>query len=70
MNYLGIFLAFVGGGVLCLVAQILIDLTKLTPARIMVSFVCSGVLIYALNLAKPLFNIFGAGVSKKVRAYN
>lgn len=63
MNYLGIFLAFVGGGVLCLIAQILIDLTKLTPARIMVSFVCSGVLIYALNLAKPLLGIFGAGVS-------
>ncbi len=63
MSYLGILLAFVGGGALCLLAQILIDLTKLTPARIMVSFVCTGVFIYALNLAKPLFNIFGAGVS-------
>ena len=63
MSYLGILLAFIGGGALCLLAQILIDLTKLTPARIMVSFVCSGVFIYALNLAKPLFNIFGAGVS-------
>lgn len=63
MSYLGILLAFVGGGALCLLAQILIDLTKLTPARIMVSFVCSGVFIYALNLANPLFNIFGAGVS-------
>ena len=63
MNPSQILMAFVGGGALCLLAQILIDLTKLTPARIMVSFVCLGVLLYALNLSTPLFNIFGAGVS-------
>ena len=56
-------LAFIGGGVLSLIAQLLIDLTKLTPARILVSYVCLGVLIYALGAYEVLFEIFGAGVS-------
>ena len=55
--------AFIGGGVLSLIAQILIDLTKLTPARILVSYVCAGVLLYALGAYDGLFKIFGAGVS-------
>ena len=55
--------AFIGGGVLSLIAQLLIDLTKLTPARILVSYVCAGVLIYALGAYDGLFEIFGAGVS-------
>ncbi len=63
MSPYNILLAFLAGGVLCLGAQLLIDLTKLTPARIMVSFVCLGVLVYACNLAEPLFNMFGTGIS-------
>lgn len=61
--YIHLLLAFIGGGVLSLIAQLLIDLTKLTPARILVSYVCLGVLIYALGAYEGLFEIFGAGVS-------
>ena len=61
--YSYLLLAFVGGGTLSLIAQLLIDLTKLTPARILVAYVCSGVLIYAFGAYEWLFNIFGAGVS-------
>ena len=61
--YISLLLAFIGGGILSLIAQILIDLTKLTPARILVSYVCVGVLLYALGTYDVLFKIFGAGVS-------
>ena len=58
-----LFLAFVAGGILSVIAQLLIDLTNLTPARILVTYVCSGVLIYALGAYEGLFSVFGAGVS-------
>ena len=58
-----IILTFVSGGILCVIAQLLIDLTKLTPARILVSYVCFGVFLYAVGAYTPLFEIFGAGVS-------
>lgn len=58
-----IFLSFLCGGILCVIAQLLIDLTKLTPARILVLYVSVGVLLFGLGLYKPLFDIFGAGVS-------
>lgn len=54
---------FLAGGILSLIAQLLIDLTKLTPARILVSYVVTGVLLFAVGLYEPLFGIFGAGVS-------
>ena len=56
-------LVFLAGGILCLLAQLLIDLTKLTPARILVLFVCFGVLVYGVGLYDPLFELFGTGVS-------
>ncbi len=56
-------LTFLAGGTLSLIAQLLIDLTKLTPARILVSYVSVGVIIYALGIYEPLYSIFGAGVS-------
>ncbi len=58
-----IFLSFIFGGFLCLIAQSLIDLTSLTPAKILVLYVSLGVLIYAVGLYDPLFNIFGRGIS-------
>jgi len=58
-----IILASIMGGALCLIAQLLNDLTKLTPARILVLYVCSGVLIYAIGLYDILFPIFGMGIS-------
>ena len=60
---LGFALSFILGGFLCLIAQLLIDLTRLTPARILVLYVCLGVLIYAVGLYEPLFNIFSTGIS-------
>ena len=58
-----IILAAVSGGLICSFAQLLIDLTKLTPARILVLYVTLGVLIYAVGLYEPLYSLFGAGVS-------
>ena len=60
---LNVILAFVSGGFLSLLAQILIDKTKLTPARILVLFVSLGVLLYGIGLYQPLYEIFGRGVS-------
>ena len=55
--------AFVVGGLICVIGQLLIDLTKLTPARIMVCFVTSGVLLGALGLYDNLVNFAGSGAS-------
>ena len=55
--------AFLVGGVLCLIGQILIDKTKLTPARILVSYVVIGVILGGLGLYKPLVEFAGAGAS-------
>ncbi len=55
--------AFVIGGGICLVGQILIDYTKLTPARILVSFVVAGVVLSSLGLYKPLVDFAGAGAT-------
>lgn len=55
--------AFVIGGIFCVIAQILIDRTKLTPARILVGYVCAGVIISAFGLYKPLLDFAGCGAS-------
>lgn len=55
--------AFVVGGALCVIGQILIDLTKLTPARILVSYVVCGVILGALGFYKPLVDFAGAGAT-------
>lgn len=55
--------AFVVGGLLCVIGQILIDKTKLTPARILVSYVVIGVLLGAVGLYKPLVDFAGAGAT-------
>lgn len=55
--------AFLVGGALCLIGQILIDKTKLTPARILVSYVVAGVLLGAVGLYEPLVKFAGAGAS-------
>lgn len=63
MIFYDLLLAFVSGGTICVFAQLLIDLTRLTPARILVSYVSVGVLLYAVGVFEPLKEIFGAGVS-------
>lgn len=60
MDYLK---AFLIGGALCLIGQILIDKTKLTPARILVGYVVAGVVLGALGVYQPLLDFAGAGAS-------
>lgn len=55
--------AFAVGGAICVVGQLLIDCTKLTPARILVSFVVSGVLLTAIGVYEPLVEFAGAGAT-------
>lgn len=55
--------AFLVGGLLCLLGQILIDKTKLTPARILVSYVVAGVFLGAVGLYKPIADFAGAGAT-------
>ena len=60
MDYIN---AFWVGGLICVVGQILIDKTKLTPARILTGFVVAGVILGALGLYKPLADFAGAGAT-------
>ena len=60
MDYLKAF--FVGGGI-CLMAQLLIDYTKLTPAKILVGFVVLGVILGGIGVYEPLVEFAGAGAS-------
>lgn len=60
MEYLKAFLA---GGAICLIGQLLIDKTKLTPARILVSYVVIGVLLGAVGLYEPFAEFAGAGAT-------
>ncbi len=55
--------AFFVGGMLCLIAQILIDRTKVTPGRILVGYVTTGVALSAIGIYKPLVDWAGAGAS-------
>ena len=55
--------AFVVGGLLCLIGQILIDKTKLTPARILTGYVVAGVILGALGIYEPLAEFAGAGAT-------
>ena len=60
MDYLK---AFIVGGLLCTAGQLLIDKTKLTPARILVSYVVIGVFLSAIGIYGPLSDFAGAGAS-------
>mgnify|MGYP003313238773 CR=1 FL=1 len=55
--------AFAVGGLLCTVAQVLMDKTKLTPARILVVYIVAGVILSAAGLYKPLVQFAGAGAT-------
>ena len=60
---LGLVRSFLVGGLFCVIAQILIDKTRLTPARILVSYVVSGVLLTGVGLYEPLVKFAGAGAT-------
>ena len=55
--------AFLVGGAICVIAQLLIDYTKLTPAKILVSFVVLGVILGGVGIYEPLVEFAGAGAS-------
>ena len=55
--------SFVVGGIFCVIAQILFDKTKLTPARILVGYVVAGVILTALGWYQPLIDFAGGGAS-------
>ena len=55
--------AFLVGGILCVIAQILIDRTKLTPARILVTYVVAGVILGGIGVYKPIVDFAGAGAT-------
>lgn len=60
MDYI---IAFLAGGSLCLIGQLLIDKTKLTPARILVSYVVTGVVLGGLGCYEPFVQFAGAGAT-------
>ena len=63
MDWMQFLRAFLVGGALCLIGQLLIDLTKLTPARILTGYVVAGVILGAVGLYQPLADWAGAGAT-------
>ena len=61
--------AFLIGGAFCVIAQILIDKTRLTPARILVSYVVAGVLLGGVGLYEPLVEFAGAGATTPLTGF-
>ena len=55
--------AFLVGGIFCVIAQILIDRTKLTPARILVTYVVAGVVLGGIGIYEPIVKFAGAGAT-------
>lgn len=55
--------SFLVGGLFCVLAQILIDKTKLTPARILVAYVCAGVILGGIGLYEPIVEFAGCGAT-------
>ena len=67
MDYLW---AFVIGGGICVIGQLLISLTRLTAARILVIFVTAGVVLTALGLYEPLVELAGAGATVPLTGFS
>lgn len=62
-EYQSLLKAFIIGGLICVIGQILIDKTKLTPAKILVSFVTAGCILGGLGLYQPLIEYAGSGAT-------
>ncbi len=69
MEWLKYVWSFLVGGALCVVAQILIDKTKLTPARILVGYVTAGVILGAIGVYQPLVDFAGAGAATPLTGF-
>ena len=63
------FNAFWVGGLLCAIGQILIDKTKLTPARILVAYVCVGAVLTAIGLYEPIVEYAGTGATVPISGF-
>ena len=63
IDWIGLLKCFVVGGLICVIGQILIDKTKLTPARILVVFVTAGAILGGLGIYKYLIDFAGAGAT-------
>ena len=63
IDYMQLLKCFIVGGILCIIGQILIDKTKLTPARILVIYVTTGVLLGGLGIYKYLVDFAGSGAT-------
>ena len=61
--------AFIVGGAICLIAQVILDRTKLTPAHILVSFVTAGVILGGLGLYEPLVKFGGSGAKIPISGF-
>ena len=61
--------AFLVGGAFCVIAQILIDRTKLSPARILVAYVTAGVILGAIGVYEPLVKFAGAGATTPLTGF-
>ena len=61
--------AFIGGGLICVIGQLLIDKTALTPARILTGFVVAGVILGALGLYQPIFDIAQEGAAVPISGF-
>ena len=67
--FLKLFWAFLFGGALCALAQVLIDKTKLTPARILVCYVVAGVFLGAIGVYRPFAELAGAGATTPLSGF-
>ncbi|MCI8590656.1 MAG: stage V sporulation protein AE [Clostridiales bacterium] len=67
--FLNFLWAFIIGGLLCVIAQILIDKTNLTPARILVAYVCAGVFLTAIGFYQPLVDLAGCGATTPLSGF-
>ena len=68
-DFLNYVYAFLAGGAICVIGQILIDKTSLTPARILTGFVVAGVVLTAIGVYKPFADVAGAGASVPISGF-
>ena len=61
--------AFIVGGLFCVIAQVLIDKTKLTPARILVGYVVAGVVLTAVGIYEPIVKFAGGGATTPLTGF-
>ena len=69
MDILKYLWSFIIGGLFCVIAQLLIDKTRLTPARILVTYVVAGVILGAIGLYRPLAEFAGAGATTPLTGF-